>query len=32
MPGQMALTVTPCGASSLATMRMKVMTPPFATE
>ncbi len=31
-PGQIAFTVMPCGASSLAMTRVKVMTPPLATE
>src|SRR5262245_32837922 len=31
-PGQMAFTVTPYGASSLAMTRVNVMTPPLATE
>src|SRR5262249_52050279 len=32
MPGQIAFTVTPWGSSSLATTRVKIMTPPLATE
>src|SRR5262245_4378724 len=30
-PGQIAFTVTPCGASSLAMMRVRVITPILAT-
>ena len=31
-PGQIALTVTPCGASSLATIRVNTITLIFDTE